>query len=395
MNSKTDIPPGDPAIIVEYTDALEGFKGWLVIDALQHRLAAGGMRVQQTLTREHVIRMARNMTLKMKIAGLRVDGAKSGIAYDPDSPGKKAAMTRFMKAIRPYVMTCYSMGPDLNVQMAELEDCGRQAGLASVKMAIANAQGWDLPYFLERYNILEQRVDGWPLGKLRAGYGVAMAAIAVASMLDIPINETTVAIQGFGSVAKAAARTLYLAGAKIIAVADEEKCYISKNRTGLPMDQLLEANGALLPDRVQGNDILTTERDSIFDVPCTILLPAATEHAITEGNWHRLKVRAVAPGANLAVTQPAAGLLHANGILVLPDFVAGCGGSLSMNGLFGPKNHPSPEEVLAHIKESMTRLVHKVLHKGIRDHLSPLQAALQCCQEEADSPDSKPYGPLP
>ena len=96
-----------PEIVLEYTDPLEGFKGWLVIDRTVHRICAGGMRVQLGLTREHLIEMARNMTRKMLIADLRVDGAKCGIDYNPASPGKMAAVGRFLQAISPYIKDIY------------------------------------------------------------------------------------------------------------------------------------------------------------------------------------------------------------------------------------------------------------------------------------------------
>ncbi|MFV9689967.1 MAG: Glu/Leu/Phe/Val dehydrogenase dimerization domain-containing protein, partial [Desulfobacteria bacterium] len=81
----SDILNREPELIVGYTDPVEGFKGWLVIDALSHKLCAGGLRVQKGLTQDRVIDLARNMTLKMRISGIRADGAKSGIDYDPTS----------------------------------------------------------------------------------------------------------------------------------------------------------------------------------------------------------------------------------------------------------------------------------------------------------------------
>ncbi|MCK4839262.1 MAG: hypothetical protein KAS94_10705, partial [Desulfobulbaceae bacterium] len=147
-----------PEIVLEYTDPLEGYKGWLVIDRTAHRICAGGMRVQIGLSREHLTEMARNMTRKMRIADLRVDGAKCGIDYDPASPGKLAAVGRFLQAISPYIKTIYSMGPDLNIDMAELEATAALHAIPSVKMAIASAQGWGLDYFIERSKVLSETI---------------------------------------------------------------------------------------------------------------------------------------------------------------------------------------------------------------------------------------------
>ena len=153
---KTDILNRKPELIVEYTDPLEGFKGWAVIDALSHNLCAGGVRVQKGLTLDCVRHLARNMTIKMLIAGIRADGAKCGIDYDPHSPGKKEALYRFLRAIRPYILERYSLGPDLNTRMCELENIAERLSIPAVKMAIAKAQGFDLPSFLKRYRTLKQ-----------------------------------------------------------------------------------------------------------------------------------------------------------------------------------------------------------------------------------------------
>jgi glutamate dehydrogenase/leucine dehydrogenase len=232
--SKTDsIPAEKPALVFEYIDPLEGFKGWFVRDRICHRLCAGGMRVQKGLSCERLIDMARNMTRKMQIANLRVDGAKSGIDYDPGAPGKTEAVARFLLAIRTYIESSYSMGPDLNMEMEELENIAQKAGIPSVKMAIACAQGWDLEYYLERSSILRHEVDGSSVSRLRAGYGLASAVLAVLDYLEINNTQATVAIQGFGTLAKAAASRLDKAGVRIIGIADIEKCLTPTHDQGL------------------------------------------------------------------------------------------------------------------------------------------------------------------
>lgn len=379
-----------PALVIEYTDTLEGFQGWLVIDTLDHRLCAGGMRVQPGLTRDRLARMARNMTCKMRICGLRVDGAKSGIDYDPNAPGKRAAMARFMAAIAPYVRNRYSMGPDMNVDMAELDSIGKTLGLSSVKMAIAGAQGLDISSFYERYRILEQEVDGIPLGRIRLGYGVAVSALAVLDNLRIARKEAAVAIQGFGAVAKAAAFGLDRNGVKIIALADREKCVVSETGRGLDIKQLLTTTSTLLPETGYGSGVQVGAREELFAVACDLLIPAAVENAVNEKVAGRLQVKAVVPGANLAVNDAAYHLLHERGILTLPDLLTGSGGSLAMEGLFAPEQYPQPEDVLAHVERRMTALVKEILARSERENISPSRAALLTCSQTVPQP-GKPY----
>jgi len=386
---------GTAALILEYTDPVEGFKGWLVRDGLAHRICAGGVRVQKGLTRDHLTRMAKNMTRKMRIAGLRVDGAKSGIDYPPSSPGKRAALTRFMAAIRPYILSVYSMGPDLNVEMKELEEIGAGLAIPSVKMAIAAAQGWDLAYYQERYRVLAQEVNGCSLGLLRAGGGVAAAGLAVLDSLAIPHGQATAAVQGFGTVAKAAARVLAAAGVRIVALADEQTCLLADPGRSLPIATLLQLPGTRLPlADISGCSWSRLPSAAIFAADCDLLIPAAVEGAITSEIAQKIKVRAVVPGANLAVEPAAAATLADRAIVVLPDFLSGCGGSLAMEALFGPAAHPTAAEVLAGIRDRMAVLVRQILDQAAAEKITPTAAALRLCEQPVAQPDGRPYGAL-
>jgi glutamate dehydrogenase (NAD(P)+) len=383
-------PIGTTALVVEYTDPIEGFKGWFVRDTLQHRLCAGGVRVQAGLTRNHLCDMARNMTRKMQIASLSVDGAKCGIDYDPKLPGKQKALGRFMEAILPYIKDCYSMGPDLNVDMRELDTVGEKLGIPSVKMAIATAMGWDIKYFLERYEILNQPIDGWTLNGLRAGAGVAQACLSVCNFLNISPAQAKVVIQGFGVVAKACAYFLNNSGVRIIGFADYQRSIIAPAEGSLDIAELLQEKSTLLP-QIRAVTAQECNPKAIYGAACDIYIPAAVENSVNQEVAAILATKAVVPGANLAVTAEGEEILRRRGILVVPDYLAGCGGSISMEGLFGPDSHPEPEAVLLHIQTKMAALVKKVLSRSREQKITPAMAALQYCSETAIPPGNKPY----
>jgi glutamate dehydrogenase (NAD(P)+) len=389
----TEIQNKKPGLIVEYTDPLEGFKGWLVIDTLSHKLCAGGVRVQEGLTRDCVIDLARNMTLKMRIAGIRADGAKSGIDYDPHSPGKKEALLRFIRSIRPHILERYSMGPDLNVQMHELDEIASKLGIPSVKVAIAKTQGFDMPDFLERYGMLEHPVNHVTLGRLRAGCGLAAACLGVLDFLGIPNDKATVAIQGFGGLGGAAAYCLHKYGIRIVGLADEEKSLISSNGNRLDITTMVENSAdGLIPESQKIGQY--ADRNQIYDVECDVFIPAAIENAILPDNARAISVKAIVPGANLAIREDAERLLNDRGIIAIPDFMAGCGGSLSMDALFGSKSHPSVGYVLDEVERRMRSMVKKVLERGQKDGIPPREAAYNLCAEAPIYPNAKPYGPL-
>lgn len=380
-----------PTLLIEYTDPLEGFKGWLVMDRLRYRLSAGGMRVQAGLTSEHLVEMARNMTRKMRLADLAVDGAKCGIDYDPASPGKGAAMGRFLGAIKPYITSRYSMGPDLNVEMAELERAAQPLGIPSVKMAVALAQGWELPYFLERSRTLGEKVGDFTLGQLRAGYGVAAAALATLARLGIEPAQGRVAVQGFGTLGRATLYGLAEGGCRIVAIGDAFQTLISERVEGLPVEQLLKHPPPLLPPASLFPGAISRPRAEIFNCPADLLIPAALENTVGAEIAATLQVKAVVPGANLAVPEASALILQQRNIPVLPDFLVGSGGSLSMEGLYGPAAHPTARQVLDHVRNKMQRLVKEILEQSLHERCSPGEAALRIIDSRPEFGDRRPY----
>ncbi len=377
-----------PDLVLEYTDPLEGFKGWLVIHRLSHRLCAGGLRVQPGLSRGVVEQLAATMTLKMRITGIRADGAKSGIDYDPTSAGKRAALSRFLRAIRPHVLDRYSMGPDMNTTMPELESICGELGIPSGKIAVARAQELDEADFRKRLALLDQPLAHATAGRLRSGAGLAAACLATLDHLRIPRHRARVAIQGFGGLASGAA--FFLAGARVMvtALADREKSLAAIG--GLDLEPLLaQSHDGLIPDNAPS--AVYGKRDDILTLPCDILIPAAVEKSVDSRIAAKLRVRAVVCGANLAVTPEAEKILDQRGILLVPDMVAGCGGSLSMQGLFGPRHPPTVQEVLEHVEKRMTAIVGRLLRYGQAEKIPPRQAALRICAATPIMPDSRPY----
>jgi glutamate dehydrogenase (NAD(P)+) len=383
----------EPELVIEYTDPVEGFKGWLVIDSMAHTLCAGGLRVQKGLTCDTIRRLAANMTLKMRIAGIRADGAKSGIAYDPASPGKEEALFRFIRAIKPYILQRYSMGPDMNTTMPELDTICNRLGMSSIKTAVAAAQNLDADAFKQRISLLKKQAGPAALGRLRAGIGLAAAAQAALEFQNIPLSGGTVVIQGFGGLAASAAHFLSRAGVKIIGIADREKSLISTDGSPLPISSLLSRSvDGILPRNDENGHY--GKREEIYDVSCDVFIPAAVEKTVHEQNAGTMQVGAIVCGANLAVLPAAEQTLYKRGILLIPDMIAGCGGSLSMEGLFAPVSMPTVEDVLAHVENKTRSIVKTMLKRSRQDGIPPREAALRICAETPLYPGTRPYGPL-
>jgi glutamate dehydrogenase (NAD(P)+) len=137
------------------------------------------------------------------------------------------------------------------------------------------------------------------------------------------LDGLTVAIQGFGSAGRHAARLFRDAGAVVVAVSDShggihDAAGLNVRAVGRFKDETGSVVGfpgaAPLPP------------SAILETPCDILIPAAIETQITAANAGRVEARLVVEAANGPVTPAADDILAERGIKVLPDILANAGG---------------------------------------------------------------------
>jgi len=65
---------------------------------------------------------------------------------------------------------------------------------------------------------------------------------------------------------------------------------------------------------------------SQLEIPCEVLVPAATENQITSENVGRIQTKLIVEGANGPCTAVASKMLDERGIMVVPDILANAGG---------------------------------------------------------------------
>lgn len=380
----------EPNLIVEYFDEEYNAHAWLVIDDLSKPLAAGGLRVKDGLTKQHVINMAKNMTKKMRICNLNVSGAKSGIDFDPKSPNKKQVILRFMKAIKPFLETRYSMGSDLNTNMKELEEIAHEIGLKSVKGAIEKTQELSSEQFNKLSSLLNEPViDNWTLGEIRAGYAVAASAISALKFLGKKPEESTAVVQGFGVLAKACIVGLLEENIKILGISDQDKLIYSPDNK-IPVKKYLENKGTMLPE-IKDSELYLEDTNNTIKKEVDILVLAAIENTITVENANSVVAKIIVQGANLAVTDEAKLILKNKNIIVLPSYLSGAGGPISMNALFGANRIPLATEVLQHIKINMDKITKNILETASKNGKTAEEVSDLYISEIKIDSKKKPY----
>lgn len=371
LESVTAGEPAPNAKVVCYTDPLEGWQGWLAVCGDGHRLAAGGLRMEPGVSESTVVHLAEAMWLKQRLLGLAVDGAKAGIDRDPNLPGKPEALCRFLGFLHPHLMDGLSLGPDVNMTWTELEESAHKVGIPSVKFAVARAQGLDEADFAARLRLLDADVDGATIAERRAGHALAAATLEAIEAAGLSKPGVRIGIQGFGTLGRAAAMSLTESGLTPTSVTDAHTCL-----------SVHEEDGVAVPDA------LPPQR--LCDLPMDVLVLAACEDAISVERAARLDLSAVVVGANLGLAPAVEELLHRRGILVVPDFVGGCGGSASVDAIFGPPECPSPEQVLDSLRRRVRALVRQMFELSRDRGVTPREAALLMSRRKV--PPGKPYG---
>jgi glutamate dehydrogenase/leucine dehydrogenase len=189
------------------------------------------------------------------------------------------------------------------------------------------------------------------------------------------IKGARIAVQGFGSVGKAAARFLSERGAILVAASDTGGAIY--NPDGIDVMHLVETK--LDTDSVvnyaQGKRLTA---DEIFGLDADILIPAATADVINERNVSAIKARLILQGANIPATAAAEKALHERGVLSVPDFIANAGGVIMAAMEYEKRTE---KEAFAAIEERIKKNTALILDKMKKECKLPRDAARELAME--------------
>jgi glutamate dehydrogenase/leucine dehydrogenase len=330
-----------------------GLKGIIVIDNIAAGPGIGGIRMAPDVSTEEVFRLARAMTWKNALAGIPHGGAKSAILADPSTPNKETLIRQFARGMES--MEGYIPGPDMGtdeVSMAWVRDeIGRSVGLSKV-------------------------LGGIPLDQIGAtGYGLAVCAEVAQDFADFQLEGARVVIQGFGNVGSHAARYLEERGAVLVAASDlDGTVYDPKGIDVAKLCAIKQETGRVTT--YEGGEKLPIE--AWIDVDCEIFVPAARPDVIDETNALRLKCELVLQGANIPVTARAERILHDNGILSVPDFVANAGGVICAAVEY---RGGTQKQAFETIEEKVRENTREVLELARSHSQMPAEAALSLAKQ--------------
>lgn len=277
--------------------------------------AKGGIRYHPSVTLDETRALAALMTLKTAVVNIPYGGAKGAVVCDPKlmSQGELERLTR-----RYASEISVLIGPERDIPAP---DVGTNPQVMAWIM--------DTYSMLKGYSVLGV-VTGKPIGvggskgRFEAtGRGCTVSAKLAAAHLGISLNRATVVVQGFGNVARSAAKLLAADGCRIIAISDSKGGIY--NPKGLDLESLLnykKQTGSVV-GFADSESVTNTE---LLALPCDILVPAAIEDQIVKANAPDVKARIIVEGANAPTTPEANEILNDKGVFVVPDILANAGG---------------------------------------------------------------------
>ncbi|MFF8316693.1 Glu/Leu/Phe/Val dehydrogenase dimerization domain-containing protein [Streptomyces bobili] len=370
-----------PLLSLTWTDHLTGRRGYLVVDRLVRGVCSGGLRMREGCTLDEVTGLARGMSLKEALhydpaaRYVPLGGAKGGIDCDPRDPESYGLLVRYLRAVRPYVESCWTTGEDLGLSQDVVDRAAAEAGLVSSIQAVyplLDDEGAARRRLADAFAV---QVDGIGLGELVGGCGVAESVLTALDRAGVPHAGTRVALQGLGTMGGATARFLTRAGLTVVAVADVKGTIA--NPAGLDVEALLaarDAHGTVGRDALRPGD-RELPGDAWLSAEAEVLVPAAVSYAIGPDEQARITARWIAEAANMPVLPEAEALLHARGVSVLPDVVVNSGtNAWWWWTLFGDIGADA-DEAFAYTRRSMRALMERVLTRAQADATTPRRAA--------------------
>ncbi|MFN8484339.1 MAG: Glu/Leu/Phe/Val dehydrogenase [Anaerolineae bacterium] len=275
----------------------------------------GGIRYHPDVTLDEVRALAMWMTWKCATVGLPFGGAKGGVVVEPS----ELSRTELEKLTRRYATEIsILMSPEGDIPAPDVNTNAQI--MAWMMDTYSMHKGYTAPAV-----VTGKPVEiGGSVGRSDAtGRGVMYTTLEALQVMEIPIRDATMVVQGFGNVGAASARLLAETGARIVAVSDVRGGIYNPN--GLDMaalDAHVKATGSVVA--FPSADGVTNAE--LLELPCDVLVPAALEGQITALNAPHIEAKIVAEGANGPTTPEADDILRDRGVFVIPDVLCNAGG---------------------------------------------------------------------
>ena len=283
----------------------------------------GGFRFHPSVNLSILKFLGFEQIFKNSLSGLSIGGAKGGSDFDPKGKSDAEVM-RFCQAF----MTEASryIGSTIDVPAGDIGVGSREIG-----------------YLFGQYKRLSNEFTGALTGKGLAyggslarteatGYGLCYFADNMLHSAGRSFEGATVVVSGSGNVAIYACEKATDFGAKVVAMSDSGGYVYDPDGIDLALvKELKEVRRARISAYVDSRPRAEYHAGcaGIWQIPCHIALPCATQNELDEGAARALVANgcyAVVEGANMPCTPQAIEVLQGAGVLYAPSKAANAGG---------------------------------------------------------------------
>jgi len=284
----------------------------------------GGLRFHPSVYLGIVKFLGFEQIFKNALTGMPIGGGKGGSDFDPKGRSDAEVM-RF----------CQSFMTELYRHLGEYTD---------VPAGDIGVGGREIGYLFGQYKRITNRYESgvltgkgltWGGSQVRpeaTGYGAVFFVESMLATRGEDFDGKRVVVSGSGNVALYAIEKAHQLGGTVVACSDSSGYLVDEK--GIDLDLLKsvkEEQRGRIADyaAARGADVELHTSGSIWEVPCDIALPCATQNELDGSGAEALirgGCRVVAEGANMPTTPDAVKLLTEAGVLFAPGKAANAGG---------------------------------------------------------------------
>ena len=319
----------------------------------------GGLRFHPSVYLGIVKFLGFEQIFKNSLTGMPIGGAKGGSDFDPKGRSEGEVM-RFCQA---FMTELYRhIGEYTDVPAGDIGVGGREIG-----------------YLFGQYKRITNRYESgvltgkgltWGGSQVRTeatGYGTVFFTQEALRARKSSFDGKRVVVSGSGNVATYAIEKVHELGGTVVACSDSSGFVVDDKGIDLELlKEVKQVRRARIADYVElrGNGSSHAENGRLWEVPCDIALPCATQNELDEADALALARNGcvvVAEGANMPCTPEAARALAEAGVIFAPGKAANAGG-VATSALEMQQNASRDSWTFEHTEERLAEIM-----RGIHD----------------------------
>ena len=315
----------------------------------------GGLRFHPTVNLSVMKFLAFEQMFKNALTGLPLGGAKGGSDFNPKGKSDNEIMNfcqSFMTELFKYI------DADIDVPAGDIGVGQREVG-----------------YLFGQYKRIKNSFEGSLTGKsilfggsvLRkeaTGYGLLYITQELLNKYGYDIKDKKICISGSGNVAIYAAEKAIAMGAKVIVMSDSDGWIYDEEGIDIKIIKEIKENKRLRISEYQKLKPSSkyTVGKFMWDVPCDVALPCATQNELDKECIENLiihKVIAICEGANMPITYDGLNRLLETSVLYIPGKASNAGG-VAVSGLEMSQNSSRMAWTLSDVDNKLKNIMKNI-----------------------------------